>query len=184
MEVIKLEQWKDIEGYEGYYLISNTGRIKSLLTNRELALSDVNTMGYKRVILYKPVRKRFFVHRLVAYHFCDGYKDTLVVNHKDGNKQNNNAENLEWVTRSENDLHAFKNGLRHVNGCAKTQIAKSQLRVIVSWSRDRQILYAFGNSEYCANFFNVSKQIILLYIRENKIFRDKYYICYEKKDVA
>ena len=83
------EEWKDIEGYENYYIISNTGKIKSLLTNKLLALSDVNNMGYKRVTLYKPVKKRFFVHRLVAYHFCEGYSEDLVVNHKDGNKQNN-----------------------------------------------------------------------------------------------
>lgn len=53
------EEWKDIEGYENYYIISNTGKIKSLLTNKLLALSDVNNMGYKRVTLYKPVKKRF-----------------------------------------------------------------------------------------------------------------------------
>lgn len=102
------EEWKDIEGYENYYIISNTGKIKSLLTNKLLALSDVNNMGYKRVTLYKPVKKRFFVHRLVAYHFCEGYSEDLVVNHKDGNKQNNNADNLEWVTHSDNDIHAYK----------------------------------------------------------------------------
>lgn len=45
------EEWKDIEGYENYYIISNTGKIKSLLTNKLLALSDVNNMGYKRVTL-------------------------------------------------------------------------------------------------------------------------------------
>ena len=62
--------------------------------------------------LYSPVKKRFFIHRLVAQHFCEGYQKDLVVNHKDGNKLNNCANNLEWVTRSENDLHAFKNNLR------------------------------------------------------------------------
>lgn len=105
------EIWKDIYGYEGYYQISDYGNVKSLLTNKIL-IGDENSLGYQRVILYAPVRKRFFVHRLVAFHFCDGYSPKLVVNHKDGNKKNNTANNLEWVTHSENDLHAERIGLR------------------------------------------------------------------------
>lgn len=111
-----MELWKDIIGYEGYYQISSFGQIRSLLTNKIL-IGDTNNLGYKRVTLYSPVKKRFFIHRLVALHFCDGYQENLVVNHKDGNKTNNKAENLEWVTHSENDLHAFKNNLRKTYPC-------------------------------------------------------------------
>lgn len=105
------EIWKDICEYEEYYQISNYGRVKSLLTNKILS-GDENSLGYKRVVLCTPVKKRFFVHRLVAFHFCNGYSPELVVNHKDGNKQNNIATNLEWVTHSENDMHAEQTGLR------------------------------------------------------------------------
>ena len=111
-----MEKWKDIEGYEGYYQISSYGQVKNLLTNKIL-IGDTNNLGYKRVTLYSPIKKRFFIHRLVALHFCDGYQKDLVVNHKDGNKMNNKAENLEWVSRSENDLHAFKNNLRKPYPC-------------------------------------------------------------------
>ena len=61
----------------------------------DIIIGDKNNMGYRRVTLYTPIKKRFFVHRLVAYHFCRGYKEDLVVNHKDGNKLNNEASNLE-----------------------------------------------------------------------------------------
>jgi len=108
-----MEEWKDIIGYEKYYQISNFGNVKNIQTNKIL-VGDVNSSGYKRVVLYKPIKKRFFIHRLVAIHFCDGYQENLVVNHKDGNKQNNCFNNLEWVTHSENDLHAFKMNLRKV----------------------------------------------------------------------
>lgn len=108
-----MEQWKSINEYEGYYEISSFGRVKNTKTGNILN-GDVNSLGYKRVVLYSPVTKRFFIHRLVAYHFVDGYNEGLIVNHKDGNKQNNNADNLELVTRSENDLHAFRIGLRDV----------------------------------------------------------------------
>ena len=108
-----MEIWKDIEGYEEQYEISSFGRIRNKHT-QQILKGDKNSIGYRRVWLNSPVKKRFFVHRLVAYHFVDGYREELVVNHKDGNKQNNKAENLEWVSRSENDLHAFKLGLRKV----------------------------------------------------------------------
>ena len=116
MEVKKMEIWKDIKGYEGYYQISSEGQVKSLISNKIL-IGDINNLGYKRVILYTPIKKRFFIHRLVALHFCEGYAENLVVNHKDGNKQNNKAENLEWITHSQNDLHAFQNKLRKAYPC-------------------------------------------------------------------
>ena len=113
MNIVK-EIWKSIKGYEGYYSISNLGNVRNDKTQRILQ-GDHNTIGYRRVILYVPVKKRYFVHRLVAYHFVSGYSDEKVVNHKNGNKTDNRAENLEWVSRSENDLHAFRNDLRHVH---------------------------------------------------------------------
>lgn len=111
-----MEIWKDIQDYEGYYQISNLGNVKNVKTNKIL-IGDTNNIGYKRVTLYTPIKKRFFVHRLVALHFCDGYEENLVVNHIDGDKTNNKANNLEWVTRSENDLHAFKLNLRKAYPC-------------------------------------------------------------------
>lgn len=108
------EKWIPIKNYEDNYLISNYGQVKNIKAGQILN-GDINNIGYRRVILYSPVKKRFFVHRLVAYHFCDGYSDEKVVNHKDGNKLNNNSSNLEWVTRSENDLHAYNNDLRHIH---------------------------------------------------------------------
>lgn len=110
-----LEIWKPIENYENYYLISNYGNVKSLITNKIL-IGDKNSLGYRRVTLYVPQKKRFFIHYLVAKHFCKGYQAELIVNHIDGNKLNNYYKNLEWVTHSQNDLHAFKNNLRSVNG--------------------------------------------------------------------
>jgi len=108
------EIWKPITNYEGYYSVSNLGNIRNDITQRFIK-GDFNSLGYRRVILYNPQKKRYFVHRLVAYHFVDGYSDELVVNHKNGIKTDNRAENLEWVTRSTNDLHAFRNNLRHVH---------------------------------------------------------------------
>lgn len=119
-----MEIWKPIKGYEGLYEVSNTGKVKSLekrarfgrgyrtFPERELKLSE-DKDGYYKVNLSKQgKKKRFFVHRLVATAFIGNPEELPVVNHKDGNKKNNFVSNLEWTTRSENDLHAFRTGLR------------------------------------------------------------------------
>lgn len=121
------EQWKPIKGYEGLYEVSNLGRIKSLgysyigsnqygaKTHRIIKpcikKTRINNNGYERVSLTKERKaKEYFVHRLVAIAFIDKTDDKNVVNHKDFNRTNNKAENLEWVTSSENTLYSYKKG--------------------------------------------------------------------------
>lgn len=145
-----MEIWKDIIGYEGYYQVSNLGRIKNINTKKILT-GDTNNIGYRRVTLYTPEKKRFFIHRLVALHFCEGYQEDLVVNHKDGNKLNNCADNLEWVTRSENDLHAFKMNLRQVYPC---QFKKQ----ILAFDKDtKQLVKEYQNVQECCDDLHVAR---------------------------
>jgi hypothetical protein len=81
-----------------------------------MIIGDTNNVGYYRVCLYKPKKKRYFRHRLVAEHFIfnDDPDNRVFVNHIDGDKSHNCISNLEWVTQSENELHAFKHGLKDV----------------------------------------------------------------------
>lgn len=101
------EFWKDITGYEGLYQVSNIGRIKSLPRKYSRGESIMNTpinhWGYKMVYLSKNKHKKFFsVHRLVALHFIDNPRNYKFVNHKDEDKTNNKATNLEWCTSKYN----------------------------------------------------------------------------------
>ena len=116
------EIWKDIKGYEGLYQVSNLGRVKSLdrtykspLTNTEMitrrgkVLKPLFNRGYYSVALSfgnKVIRKS--IHRLVAEAFISNPGNKLQVNHKNGVKNDNNINNLEWVTQSENQLHRFR----------------------------------------------------------------------------
>ena len=112
---LNMEEWKRIPNYPNH-LVSNFGRIKSIDSIDALGRKRIgkvlkqidNGKGYLGVCL-KNGEPRKYVHRYVAMAFCIGYKPSLHVNHKDGNKSNNNADNLEWVSRSENDLHKKRN---------------------------------------------------------------------------
>ena len=119
------EIWQDIKGYEGFYKISNYGRIKSLSTEykmpnggiakrkgRILKQSKNKINNYRVVTLNYQERKRFYVHRLVAYTFIPNLKNLPQVNHIDGNKDNNNVWNLEWCSAKQNVQHSIKNNLR------------------------------------------------------------------------
>lgn len=114
------EEWRDIDGYEGIYRISNRGRVKSL----ERIVPWGNGIRHIKERFLKPDKKKsgylFFhlhtkegtekcehVHRLVAKAFILNPLRKKDVNHIDGNKSNNCVDNLEWVTRSENQLHAY-----------------------------------------------------------------------------
>ena len=126
------EIWKDIKGYEGCYQVSNLGRIKSLdrMTNNQygeyfmkgriLKNSIIKDKGYCRVSLNNgdgKISKR--VHRLVAEAFVPNPENKPEVNHIDGNKQNNRADNLEWCTNKENIEHSIRTGLKkHCKGCS------------------------------------------------------------------
>ena len=119
------ERWKDIEGYEGLYQVSNMGRVKSLsrfhnnktvgFMTKDIILSKRPNKEYLCVALYKDKkRKDISIHRLVADAFLPKIDGKDWVNHKDGNKKNNCVQNLEWCTPKENVRHAFSNGLNHV----------------------------------------------------------------------
>ena len=125
------EIWKDIDGFEGYYQVSNMGRVKSVARTifiRTNIVGKTKPLSIKdRIISLQKERGKYFaaslwingvgvrirVHRLVAKAFIPNPKNKSEVNHIDGNKENNKSSNLEWATASENRTHAFRIGLQN-----------------------------------------------------------------------
>lgn len=106
--------WKDVHGYEEFFQISSDGRLFSKRSNRELT-TRVSNKGY--AIYSTKIGGRngrnvsFRIHREVAKCFIENPNNLPEVNHKDGDKSNNNACNLEWVDASTNIQHAYDTGL-------------------------------------------------------------------------
>jgi hypothetical protein len=113
------EVWKNIEGCGALYQVSNFGRIKSFVRGRPKIIKGIfsEKNGYLKVkLIFENGEKKYkFIHRIVAYHFCNGYQRGLVVDHLDGNKLNNKSTNLEWVTYSVNNKRAYDLGLKKWN---------------------------------------------------------------------
>lgn len=101
------EEWRPVVGFEGRYEVSNQGRVRSLLRRRRPILRlFTKPEGYVHVCLLDHGRQcTRYVHRLVAEAFCPQV-DGDQVNHLDGDKGNNRADNLEWCTPAENSRHA------------------------------------------------------------------------------
>ena len=126
------EIWKDIKGFEGLYQVSNLGRVKSLTrkvktfngfrTSKGQLLKPLKTnRGYYRVDLKQKQKNKYVsIHRLVSEAFVPNPNNYRIVNHKDSNQANNNADNLEWCTQSYNVKYAYKYGnAKPTAGCFK-----------------------------------------------------------------
>lgn len=149
------EIWKDIPGYEGYYQVSNMGRIKSLerivhykpgsksgnphkchIVRERILLQHIGDHGYYVVTLSKGnERKLALVHRLIAIAFVRNQEpDTMKdINHKDGCRTNNDINNLEWCTRRYNVLHGYRSN-KHLPNNRKPVICIDTGDVFISFA--------------------------------------------------
>lgn len=140
------EFWLPVPGYETLYEVSNLGRVFGQVSYRFLSLKN-SGKAYTNVALYDLAGQRIThtVHSLVAAAFLGRRPKDFVINHIDGNKQNNRIENLEYVTHSENCRHALRTGLAVVKYGESCYTRFNEQEV-------RQILHEFSVNEHTAQY--------------------------------
>lgn len=167
------EVWKDIDGYEGIYQVSNKGNIKTLEHKSECKsyISDnkivpsfskkvlenitkgyLTKNGYRQIRLCKDGTKtKFYIHRLVAKAFIDNPNNYEFVNHKDENKENNCVENLEWCTKSYNCLYSNN----HMRANENTKI------IIKQYDLNNNYITSYNSISEASRATNISKSSII-----------------------
>jgi len=179
------KEWKDIKGYEGVYIISNDGEIKSLtreiptkngkffIKKGQIIKTQKNKNGYYIVCLYKNnIREAKYVHRLVAEHFCKKEKDKNTVNHKDGNKENNSFLNLEWCSYSDNNKHCYDLLERR-----KVRVGGKPRPVsLINCIQNKEVRYS--SIESMSRAIGLSPTQIRRYLCSNKYWKEIYKIIY------
>lgn len=157
-----MEIWKDINGFDGKYQISNRGNVRSFTKwGNGRILKGGKTKGnpnpYKFVALVVNGRKNIkhkYIHRLVAEHFIENPNNYVEVNHIDGNTLNNNVENLEWCTHKQNMEHAsrfsafkrrheFESGNMHPRAKAVLQYTKDGV-FVREWGSVNEVMRKTG----------------------------------------
>lgn len=156
------EIWKDIEGWEGLYQVSNLGRVKSLSRHRIVGWADyvskekvlkqsTNNGGYNYVWLHKEGKKKIYkIHRLVATAFLSNPNNYKCVNHKDENKANNTVENLEFCNHSYNNNYGTRN----------EKVARKNGRQILQFSLDGVFLKEWDGARIAGKQLNIRHQSI------------------------
>jgi len=138
------EIWKDAVGFEGFYKISNSGRVlsmqriiknkrgKNYTVSEKILRQPINSHGYVRysLMIEGHLLRSSTAHRLVAIAFIPNPENKPHVNHIDGNKLNNHVSNLEWCTLQENAQHAFNNGLVKKMDIKRRKLSECQILTI------------------------------------------------------
>lgn len=163
MTMLSTELWQPIPKYEGFYEVSNTGKVRSVdhyangfngkKLKRGKECKPYFRGEYLSVALSKEgVRKQYSIHRLVGMVYVPNTENKPTINHNDGVKTNNNDWNLEWATRSEQLIHAIKMGLYSPPQptIGKFGAEHNRSKAVTQYTLDMQPIASFGSANEAA----------------------------------
>ena len=174
--------WLPIKEFNNNYFVSNTGLIKS--TSRKVKCKGGFRVIKERVLkTFKKIggyefcdlgrKNKRLVHRLVAIAFIPNPENKPCVNHKDGNKHNNNVDNLEWVTYSENEFHSYnklgKKAISHFTGKKGILCVNSKK---VNHFENNIVITTFDSVNECALYFGKQPSNIAKHIRQGGVYKN------------
>lgn len=190
------EVWKDVVGYEGYYMVSNLGRVKSLrfrhIMREQLMTVSKRPDGYMSVGLSKDgVHITKTVHRLVATAFLENPNNLEMINHKDEDRSNNSVDNLEWCTRGYNQTYSlklhpernfgenFKKNGKNTSPWTVKGNAHTRVEPIIQKTLDGEFIRRFDNASQAGKETGISNGLIYSAAQRNK--KQKYNIRKHKR---
>lgn len=170
LEDLPNEEWRDVAGYEGSYMVSNLGRVKSLPTQKfkkpiRILSAYFSGNGYLTVKLQSEGKiKNIRVHQLVAQAFIPNPNNYSEINHIDENKLNNLSSNLQWCSRSFNVNY----GGRNIAVAYKLRNRKDQSKIVQQIDKDGNVLREFRSLSEACRYYKCSKNSIGKVCRNEK----------------
>lgn len=158
-----MEEWKEVIGFEQRYLVSNTGKIYSILANRILK-TCISNRGYELVCLRNEEgkRKQYTVHKIVATAFIPNPNGYPIINHKDENKLNNSISNLEWCS------YSYNNTYNHIREKATNTLINNN-QIFYIYDLDMNLIGEFKNMRKFCREYNVNNGNLRKILNKNKV---------------
>jgi hypothetical protein len=186
---------KELQNYEGLYLIDSIGNVVSMprqqgshfVNQYKILGTKVNRLGYKEVALSKNGKTRtVLLHRLLAIHFIPNPDNLPCVNHKNGIKNDNRLENLEWCSRSYNTKHAYENNLGDFKTFANAGIEKMNyeteyVKVVLISEQGEEL--TFNSSVEAAEYLGTNKDAVTSAIRKSQKVKKHKAFGFKRKDL-